>query len=176
MDNSLEHTFDPLGTLLELYRVLRPGGLLVIAVPNAEGLATQVIDLSMHWGHWFLFTPRVLAKMLAHIGFRVTQVFARQYELRPELVERGMRAEDHAAELDFVLEGDAEVARVGELRACADFFHVVAEKPESAGPRADDVDALEAIAAASLRELESIDLEPVDVESREVGPRAPAVS
>jgi len=159
LDNSLEHTFDPLGTLLEVWRVLRPGGGVFIAVPNAEGVATRSMDLNAHWGHWFLFTPRVLYRALSRIGFRVTTLFARQRELRPELTARGVRIEDHREALDVALEGEAEVATIESTPARADFFHVVAEKPPSAPSRPAQADSLAAVAAASLREREAVEIE-----------------
>jgi 2-polyprenyl-3-methyl-5-hydroxy-6-metoxy-1,4-benzoquinol methylase len=44
MDNSLEHTFNPLETLLIAFRKLRKNGGLFIFVPNSEGLSTQYLD------------------------------------------------------------------------------------------------------------------------------------
>lgn len=158
LDNSLEHTFDPLGTLLAVWRVLRPGGGLFIAVPNAEGVATREMDLNAHWGHWFLFTPRVLYRMLRRIGFRVTTLYAKQPMLHPDLEARGLYSGDYEEALDVCLQGEADTARIEDVPALSDFFHVVAEKPETAGARPDGASALEAIARASLRERESVEL------------------
>src|SRR5690606_12666642 len=74
MDNSLEHTFDPLSALLASFRLLRKGGGLFVFVPNADGLSTLHLNDNVHWGHWFLYTPRVLVRMLESIGFRVVRV------------------------------------------------------------------------------------------------------
>jgi 2-polyprenyl-3-methyl-5-hydroxy-6-metoxy-1,4-benzoquinol methylase len=71
----LEHVHDPLEVLREAYRLLTPGGKLVISVPNIDSLPFRLfgsywlsLDLPRHLTH---FTPSTLHLMLEHAGFRV---------------------------------------------------------------------------------------------------------
>ncbi|MBF6569630.1 MAG: class I SAM-dependent methyltransferase [Candidatus Binataceae bacterium] len=73
LSHVIEHVHNPLATVAEIHRVLRPGGTLVITTPNAAG-----------WGHrhfracWVnldpprhlqLFNGRTLSMIAAHAGF-----------------------------------------------------------------------------------------------------------
>jgi SAM-dependent methyltransferase len=75
MWQSLEHVHRPLAILREAYRLLVPGGKLIVATPNVESLpfywfgpAWFGLDLPRHLTH---FTPKTLRAMLEAAGFRV---------------------------------------------------------------------------------------------------------
>jgi len=75
MWHSLEHVHHPAEILQEAYRLLAPGGKLVIAVPNIDsmpfrwfGHAWYGLDLPRHLIH---FAPWTLHLMLQRTGFRV---------------------------------------------------------------------------------------------------------
>jgi 2-polyprenyl-3-methyl-5-hydroxy-6-metoxy-1,4-benzoquinol methylase len=75
MWQSLEHVHRPMEVLRGAYEVLRPGGLIVVAVPNIAGLPAGWfaenwfgLDLPRHLTH---FTPATLSDMLLVAGFRV---------------------------------------------------------------------------------------------------------
>jgi SAM-dependent methyltransferase len=78
MWHSLEHVHRPLAILREAYKLLVPGGRLVVATPNIESLPFRWfgpswfgLDLPRHLTH---FTPRTLDAMLRAAGFRVDSV------------------------------------------------------------------------------------------------------
>ena len=71
----LEHLPEPRRTLAEAARCLRPGGMLVVAVPDAAGVAARLggaawlgLDVERHLYH---FTTRTLGELLAGEGFAV---------------------------------------------------------------------------------------------------------
>ena len=77
MWHSLEHVHAPLAILREAFRLLVPGGKLVVAVPNRASWAATAfgpvwfgLDLPRHLTH---FDPETLAKMLTASGFRVDE-------------------------------------------------------------------------------------------------------
>jgi SAM-dependent methyltransferase len=78
MWHSLEHVHRPLAILREAYRLLAPGGKIIVATPNIESLpfhwfgpAWFGLDLPRHLTH---FTPKSLGAMLRTAGFRVERV------------------------------------------------------------------------------------------------------
>jgi 2-polyprenyl-3-methyl-5-hydroxy-6-metoxy-1,4-benzoquinol methylase len=82
--NVLDHTTEPRAALAEAARVLRPGGLLVLRVPNAAfhapcaGLLGRLGPLARRrrWDaypilHLFAFGPAALRRLVEHSGFEV---------------------------------------------------------------------------------------------------------
>ena len=74
----LEHTQDPQAQLTHLRALLRPGGILGIAVPNVTSFGAWVAGRSWPWmcppAHLWYFSPRSLPYLLAKCGFEVLEV------------------------------------------------------------------------------------------------------
>lgn len=87
----LEHLRDPLGQLMEVHRILKDAGLLVIEVPNfyTQLLKTKILNLlwsftgkkyyygllpEIHYNH---FTPKTIKKMLLRAGFGNVEITVR---------------------------------------------------------------------------------------------------
>jgi ubiquinone/menaquinone biosynthesis C-methylase UbiE len=72
----LEHMHDPMQTLKEVHRVIKPGGLLVVGVPNFESYENKVFGkyqsiLKEVPRHLYHFSRNTLTRMLDESGFRV---------------------------------------------------------------------------------------------------------
>ncbi len=89
--HALEHIAEPAGVLERLHGALRPGGLLLIEVPNIESAAARAqgaawfhLDLAHHVGH---YAPSTLSDLLRRTGFIPMQVdtFPTAGYLRPDL-------------------------------------------------------------------------------------------
>jgi SAM-dependent methyltransferase len=81
LSHVLEHTFSPRKALAEARRVLRPGGQLLVAVPNFGSLQARVFR--RFWAsldvprHLYQFTPRTLRRYLEESGFHSVRVRSR---------------------------------------------------------------------------------------------------
>jgi len=68
-----EHVQDPKATLAEVVRILKPNGLLVIALPNPNSLEARIFGA--YWAGWdrprhlYLFPPQLLKQYLKDAGF-----------------------------------------------------------------------------------------------------------
>ncbi len=74
MVDVIEHLPDPLGTLKEIRRILKPDGLLCVCTPDIYSLISRLLKAKW-WGlkrsHIFYFSKQSLTKMLAAVGFNV---------------------------------------------------------------------------------------------------------
>jgi SAM-dependent methyltransferase len=97
----LEHLDDPGGALATVRPWLRPGGLVLVAVPNAASLQAEIAGNAwLHWDvprHRVHFTADGLTRLLGSSGFEVTAVHHWVVEQNPSamwmaiLAQMGMR-------------------------------------------------------------------------------------
>jgi glycosyltransferase involved in cell wall biosynthesis/SAM-dependent methyltransferase len=157
MDNSLEHTFDPLGTLLRAWRFLRKGGGLFIATPNCQGLSTQFLNDNVHWGHWFLYSPKTLCKILRRVGYSISTLYAIQNPINPVLIETGINLDPYREGLAVSLLGDEIVAaQISKVPIYSDYFNLMALKPFDYVPSQKDHEEVSFISQASMKELPEV--------------------
>lgn len=75
----LEHLHDPIISLQKMSRLVKPGGFLVISVPNAGSAEFSIFRdkwYALHLpAHLFHFTPRTLGMLLAKGGWSVQRIF-----------------------------------------------------------------------------------------------------
>ena len=159
LDNALEHTFDPLSTLIKAFRLLRKGGGLFIFVPNADGLSTRFLNVNAHWGHWFSFSPKVLYGIVRHIGYRVPRLSAIQSPVNPKLLEQGIDVEPYRSRLAISLKDENGIVEsMSSMNFRADYFQLMAVKPAE-GPIVSEQEAeLLNIAQCSIRQREKVDI------------------
>lgn len=85
--NVLEHVPDPTATIRRCNEMLVDGGLLVITIPNLEGIGNRVFgEYWVGWDlprHTFIFSRSVLKTMLTELGFEVidTRCLSTSYAL-----------------------------------------------------------------------------------------------
>ena len=85
--HSLEHFSNPVAAIARAYESLKPGGLLVVAVPNYG--SWQARFFGRHWfhldvpRHYFHFSARSLEAILARHRFRIVQLDHFSFEQNP---------------------------------------------------------------------------------------------
>jgi 2-polyprenyl-3-methyl-5-hydroxy-6-metoxy-1,4-benzoquinol methylase len=78
MNQTIEHLYNPSLVLKECFRILKPGGHIVMTTPNVDCVAARL--LGEYWRGWepprhlFLFNPKSISKVVSSAGFEVTSV------------------------------------------------------------------------------------------------------
>ncbi len=80
----IEHLCDPVNTLREVRRILKPDGLLMLRTPNVESWEARLFRDNWYGldppRHLFLTSPGTIRAMLERAGFQVTRLF---YQYHP---------------------------------------------------------------------------------------------
>jgi 2-polyprenyl-3-methyl-5-hydroxy-6-metoxy-1,4-benzoquinol methylase len=93
LNHVLEHIHEPKPFLEEVRRVLKPDGLLFIAVPNVNGLKRYWLGRNYHWifhaDHFLHFSPTSLSRLLRRHGFTPLELStSRCCDFHDELADR----------------------------------------------------------------------------------------
>jgi SAM-dependent methyltransferase len=74
----IEHFTDPREVLQEIYRILKPGGVLAFSTPSYSGVSgrtsLRVFLKKSPADHWTVWSPRLCRKALARYGFMVKKI------------------------------------------------------------------------------------------------------
>lgn len=91
----IEHFSDPMGELREVYRILKPGGWVVIHTMDIESPFARLLGARWPWlmeMHLYYFSRRTLRQMLERAGFRVHHMAAEGRYLRMGYLASRLRA------------------------------------------------------------------------------------
>jgi len=108
--NVLEHLFDLQSIVAEITRMLKPGGLLFIMVPNVESMATKLIrekSATFNWKHVSHFSPNSLRALMSrhklecvHIETAISEIDNVKSYMSGEYPYHGYGDPDHL--FDFI--------------------------------------------------------------------------
>jgi 2-polyprenyl-3-methyl-5-hydroxy-6-metoxy-1,4-benzoquinol methylase len=99
MSHVLEHVIDPLATLQDVSKLLNPGGILYLAVPNIDCYEARFRG----WGsyedyHLWYFSPNTLKHFLEKVGAQVIYIHTWEpYSAWLNTMIRGLMPRQHAA-------------------------------------------------------------------------------
>ncbi len=107
----LEHILHPDRVLKELHKVLKPGGVVVISIPNAGSLAARILRerTSCFNGmvHLWFFNPKTIKHLLEKNGYKIIEMSSEQPEL--DTVWNYLNYEDpYLGRAKFPLDGKAK--------------------------------------------------------------------
>lgn len=92
MMHTLEHTTNPLSTLIKVRTLLKKGGVLIVVVPNANGLDARFFK--QYWFGWdiprhlYNFSSHTIEKILKNAGFVIKKI---KYDLGDGIIKDSLR-------------------------------------------------------------------------------------
>lgn len=101
MNHVIEHVFDPVATLREVCRILKPGGRVVVVTPNADSLGLRIYG--PNWRgleaprHIQIFSPQALETAARNAGLVPAQVYSSAANAWAILSASAQLAEEAAA-------------------------------------------------------------------------------
>jgi 2-polyprenyl-3-methyl-5-hydroxy-6-metoxy-1,4-benzoquinol methylase len=79
MSHILEHTCSPTSTLQAVHHLLKPDGIVVVYVPNGDGIQARHDFSAWEWYHFpshlYYYSPQTLSLLLKKIGFNVEKLW-----------------------------------------------------------------------------------------------------
>jgi SAM-dependent methyltransferase len=135
----IEHVPDPLGTMRQIFRVLKPGGTLVMETPRYDSLMFKLLrhrERSVSCdGHIYFFTTATLREMAEKAGFKFELVnyVGRSLNLSRLLWNVGVMSKSRAVQTAIRKFSDLLHLNSVHMRLNArDMQRMVLKKPESA--------------------------------------------
>jgi hypothetical protein len=126
---------------------------------ESAGLSAQFLNDNVHWGHWFLYSPEVLCKILWQVGYNVSILYAIQNPTNPALIEKGINLDPYREGLAVALASDETLAaQIGKVPIYSDYFNLMALKPFDHAPSSKSHEELSCISQASLKEQAEISI------------------
>lgn len=85
----IEHLFNPLETLIEIHRILKDDGMLIIQTANMDSFRAKILKPRDYYFlpvHLYYFTKKTMIKMLKKAGFKNFKIFnGSEFNIRTEI-------------------------------------------------------------------------------------------
>ncbi len=125
MNHVLEHTLSPTEVLLTVKSRLKPGGHLVIEVPNVEAPGSRISHF-FHRAHHYHFSPRTVSRLAVKTGFSVQRVAALDGDLPGVRLVAVLQKPETGSPDQPLPPGDDPAARAGALRRYGRWYWLTA--------------------------------------------------
>jgi len=86
----------------DAWRILRPGGVIVLATPNVAALQAHLDGYYKHFGHVTFYHPELLRFLLSHSGFEVLETGTNQHVPSTLFFPVLRQLNEHQVELDRI--------------------------------------------------------------------------
>jgi 2-polyprenyl-3-methyl-5-hydroxy-6-metoxy-1,4-benzoquinol methylase len=122
LNHVIEHVPDPEGTLSECWRILKPGGILVVCTPNGASLGHKLFGKGWRGleppRHLHVLSGESMQRLAQKAGFHsvsIRPVIAKSIIYESILLSRGHRVSDAAIQRRWLIEGFARLFNCIEL-------------------------------------------------------------